>query len=107
MAVNDGLAQGKNILFEGAQGAMLDIDHGLYPRGTSSSCISGGACTGVGVGPTKIDEVVGVVKAYTSRVGDGPVPTEIFGMRRSGYRRKEGSTAQPPEGLEGWDGSML
>jgi len=90
MTVNDGLMEGKNVLFEGAQGAMLDIDHGLYPRGTSSSCISGGACTGVGVGPTRIDEVVGVVKAYTSRVGDGPVPTEIFGDEAKKLQEKGG-----------------
>lgn len=83
--VGDGtqvLAQGimkkKNVLLEGAQGAMLDLDHGLYPYGTSSNTTAGGACTGTGIGPTKIDEVVGVVKVYTSRVGSGPVPTELF-----------------------------
>jgi adenylosuccinate synthase len=64
-------------LFEGAQGTLLDLDHGLYPYGSSSSIVAGGACKGVGVGPTRIDEVIGVMKAYTSRVGAGPVPTEL------------------------------
>ncbi len=76
--VNDALRDGKNILFEGAQGTMLDIDHGTYPFVTSSSCCSGGACTGAGVGPTKIDSVIGVMKAYTTRVGEGPFPTELL-----------------------------
>ena len=71
--------QGKNILFEGAQGASLDIDHGTYPFVTSSNTIAGGACTGAGVGPTKIDQVIGVTKAYTTRVGSGPFPTELNG----------------------------
>ncbi len=78
-AVNDAMAQRKNILFEGAQGTLLDIDHGVYPYGTSSNTTAGGACTGAGVGPNKISEVVGVVKVYTSRVGTGPLPTEISG----------------------------
>lgn len=69
--------EGKNILFEGAQGTHLDVDHGTYPYVTSSNATAGGACTGTGVGPTKIDRVVGVVKAYTTRVGSGPFPTEI------------------------------
>ena len=68
---------GKNILFEGAQGTHLDIDHGTYPFVTSSNPISGGACIGAGVGPTKIDHVVGIVKAYTTRVGSGPFVTEL------------------------------
>ena len=67
----------KNILFEGAQGTMLDIDHGTYPFVTSSSSTAGGACTGTGFGPTRIDGVLGVVKAYTTRVGAGPFPTEL------------------------------
>ncbi|WP_373702663.1 adenylosuccinate synthase [Weissella soli] len=75
---NDYLDAGKRVLFEGAQGAMLDIDHGTYPYVTSSSPVGGGATIGAGVGPTKIDRVVGVMKAYTSRVGDGPFPTELF-----------------------------
>jgi adenylosuccinate synthase len=75
--VNEAVDQGKKVLFEGAQGTMLDIDHGTYPFVTSSNCISGGICTGVGIGPNKIDEILGVVKAYTTRVGSGPFPTEL------------------------------
>ena len=67
----------KNILFEGAQGTMLDIDHGTFPFVTSSNPIAGGVCTGVGFSPTKIDEIIGVCKAYTTRVGKGPFPSEI------------------------------
>lgn len=72
------MKDGKNVLFEGAQGSMLDIDHGTYPYVTSSSTVSGGACTGSGVGPTKIDQVIGITKAYVTRVGEGPFPTELF-----------------------------
>jgi len=68
----------KNILFEGAQGTFLDIDHGTYPYVTSSSTVAGGACTGSGLGPTCMDGVVGITKAYTTRVGNGPLPTELF-----------------------------
>lgn len=68
---------GKSVLFEGAQGAQLDVDHGTYPYVTSSSTVAGGACTGAGVGPTWIDAVVGISKAYTTRVGSGPFPTEL------------------------------
>ena len=77
--VNAALAAGKRILLEGAQGTHLDLDHGTYPFVTSSSAIAGGACTGVGVGPTHIDEVIGVAKAYATRVGHGPFPSEITG----------------------------
>ena len=66
------------MLFEGAQATMLDVDHGTYPFVTSSSPVSGGASTGSGVGPTRIDRVIGVIKAYTTRVGAGPFPTELF-----------------------------
>jgi adenylosuccinate synthase len=76
--LNEALAAGKNILLEGAQGTMLDVDHGTYPFVTSSNPTAGGACTGSGIGPTKIDEVWGVVKAYSTRVGEGPFPTELF-----------------------------
>ena len=69
----------KNILFEGAQGTLLDLDHGTYPYVTSSNPVSGGACIGAGVGPTLIDRVIGVAKAYTTRVGEGPFPTELDG----------------------------
>jgi adenylosuccinate synthase len=69
--------QKKNILFEGAQGTLLDLDHGTYPYVTSSNPVAGGACIGSGVGPTTIDRVIGVAKAYTTRVGEGPFPTEL------------------------------
>ncbi len=69
--------QKKNILFEGAQGTLLDLDHGTYPYVTSSNPIAGGACVGAGIGPTIIDRVIGVAKAYTTRVGEGPFPTEL------------------------------
>src|SRR5690348_7130414 len=75
--VNQALDGGKSVLFEGAQGTMLDIDHGTYPFVTSSSATSGGATTGVGVPPTKIKHVLGISKAYTTRVGGGPFPTEM------------------------------
>lgn len=70
---------GLNVLFEGAQGTMLDIDHGSWPYVTSSAVISGGACSGAGIPPTHIDRVIGISKAYTTRVGGGPFPTELFG----------------------------
>ncbi len=75
--LNRAIREGKNILLEGAQGVMLDVDFGTYPYTTSSNTISGGACTGSGIPPKCIDEVIGVVKAYTTRVGMGPLPTEL------------------------------
>jgi len=69
----------RNILFEGAQGTLLDLDHGTYPYVTSSNPVAGGACVGAGIGPTMIDRVIGVAKAYTTRVGEGPFPTELLG----------------------------
>ncbi len=86
----DALAKNKKILLEGAQATMLDIDHGMYPFGTSSNTTAGGACTGAGIGPTAIDEVVGVVKCYTSRVGSGPLPTELFDAVGDSIREKGG-----------------
>jgi len=77
--LNQALADGESVLFEGAQGTMLDIDHGTYPFVTSSSATSGGAVTGTGVGPTAIQSVIGITKAYCTRVGEGPFPTEIAG----------------------------
>jgi adenylosuccinate synthase len=73
------IRSGKSVLFEGAQGTLLDIDHGTYPYVTSSNASIGGVCTGLGVGPRAIDTVMGVVKAYTTRVGEGPLPTELTG----------------------------
>jgi adenylosuccinate synthase len=77
--LNDAIASGKRVLFEGAQGTMLDIDHGTYPFVTSSSAAAGGACTGTGVPPTSIDGIIGVSKAYITRVGSGPFPSEDRG----------------------------
>tara|TARA_Y100001968_G_scaffold333870_1_gene400357 strand:+ start:6643 stop:7956 length:1314 start_codon:yes stop_codon:yes gene_type:complete len=78
-AIHEGAKSKKNILFEGAQGTLLDLDHGTYPFVTSSNPVSGGACIGAGVGPTLIDRVIGVAKAYLTRVGEGPFPTELDG----------------------------
>jgi adenylosuccinate synthase len=78
--LNDAINAGKNVMFEGAQGALLDIDHGTYPFVTSSSSTAGGAVTGTGVGPTKIGTVIGVTKAYVTRVGEGPFPTQDDGV---------------------------
>ena len=81
---------GKRVLFEGAQGTMLDIDHGTFPYVTSSSAAAGGACTGTGVGPTRIHSVVGVSKAYATRVGSGPFPTEALGAEGEKIRERGG-----------------
>lgn len=88
--LNDALDAGKTVLFEAGQATMLDVDHGTYPYVTSSSATAGGACTGSGVGPTRIDRVVGVVKAYTTRVGEGPFPTELLDEVGDGLRAKGG-----------------
>jgi adenylosuccinate synthase len=77
LSIYEALQQRRNILFEGAQGTLLDLDHGTYPYVTSSNPVAGGACVGAGVGPTAIDRVIGVAKAYTTRVGEGPFPTEM------------------------------
>jgi adenylosuccinate synthase len=82
------IKQGKNVLFEGAQGALLDIDYGTYPFVTSSSTIAGGVCTGAGIGPTMIDSAVGIAKAYTTRVGRGPFPTELSDSTGDWIREK-------------------
>jgi adenylosuccinate synthase len=79
LLIDKALRRGEEVLFEGAQGCLLDIDHGTYPFVTSSNPIAGAACVGAGVGPTMIDEVTGVCKAYTTRVGEGPFPTELTG----------------------------
>lgn len=79
LEIHTALQSGINILFEGAQGTLLDVDHGTYPFVTSSSPCSGGACTGAGIGPGRIDRVIGVTKAYCTRVGEGPFPTEDKG----------------------------
>lgn len=79
LKIYEAIQQRKNILFEGAQGTLLDLDHGTYPYVTSSNPIAGGACVGSGIGPTVVDRVIGVAKAYTTRVGEGPFPTELHG----------------------------
>lgn len=82
------LAEGRNVLFEGAQGTLLDLDHGTYPFVTASSPAAGGACTGSGIGPTAIDRVLGVCKAYLTRVGEGPFPTELTGVDCEDLRQR-------------------
>ncbi|EDP67854.1 adenylosuccinate synthetase [Carnobacterium sp. AT7] len=104
VVLNDALDDGKRVLFEGAQGVMLDIDQGTYPFVTSSNPVAGGVTIGSGVGPSKIDKVVGVCKAYTSRVGDGPFPTELFdevGQRIRDIGREYGTTTGRPRRI-GW-----
>jgi len=88
--VNKMIDENKNLLLEGAQGTLLDVDHGTYPYVTSSSSAAGGACTGLGIGPTKISCVIGIVKAYTTRVGEGPFPTEINDALGENIREKGG-----------------
>jgi adenylosuccinate synthase len=87
--INEAINAGKNIILEGAQGTMLDVDHGTYPFVTSSNPVSGGACIGAGIGPHKIDKVLGVTKAYVTRVGEGPFPTELTDETGE-YLRKQG-----------------
>jgi adenylosuccinate synthase len=102
--VNAAIAAKKRILLEGAQGTHLDVDHGTYPYVTSSSAVSGGACTGVGIGPTHIDEVIGVAKAYATRVGNGPFPSEIhddLAQRLREEGREYGATTGRPRRC-GW-----
>ena len=82
--------RGENILFEGAQGTQLDIDHGTYPFVTSSNTVAGNACNGSGFGPTHIDSVIGILKAYTTRVGEGPFPTELHDQTGEALQRKGG-----------------
>jgi adenylosuccinate synthase len=86
--LNQAMEQGRNLLFEGAQGTMLDIDHGTYPFVTSSSASAGGATVGCGVPPQRIDCVLGVIKAYTTRVGEGPFPTELHDGDGDGLRNR-------------------
>jgi len=88
LLLNRALAEGKSIVFEGAQGTMLDIDHGTYPFVTSSSSTSGGAAIGTGVPPTSIDTVIGITKAYCTRVGEGPFPSELLGAEGEDLRKR-------------------
>ncbi len=102
--LNRTIDENRNILAEGAQGTLIDIDHGTYPYVTSSNSTAGGACTGLGIGPTKIDKVLGVVKAYTTRVGNGPFPTELTGRMEDHIRsvgKEYGTTTGRPRRV-GW-----
>jgi adenylosuccinate synthase len=108
--VNDALDSGKNVLFEGAQGTLLDIDHGTYPFVTSSQTVAGSACCGAGVGPLKITSVVGVVKAYVTRVGSGPFPTEDSeddGVKMREIGGEYGTTTGRPRRCGWFDGLLL
>ncbi|MEM9175067.1 MAG: adenylosuccinate synthase [Myxococcota bacterium] len=103
------LRAGKNVLFEGAQGTFLDIDHGTYPFVTSSNCVAGAVCTGSGIGPTKIDRVIGITKAYTTRVGSGPFPTELLDQTGEQLRKagaEFGATTGRPRRC-GWLDAVL
>lgn len=109
VVLNDALDEGRRVLFEGAQGVMLDIDQGTYPFVTSSNPVAGGVTIGSGVGPTKIKHVVGVSKAYTSRVGDGPFPTELndeIGNQIREVGREYGTTTGRPRRV-GWFDSVV
>jgi adenylosuccinate synthase len=99
----------KNVLFEGAQGTLLDLDHGTYPYVTSSNPVAGGACIGAGVGPTMIDRVIGVAKAYTTRVGEGPFPTELEDDRGAelGDRGAEFGTTTGRKRRCGWFDAVI
>lgn len=90
LEINQALDSGKKVLFEGAQGVLLDVDHGAYPHTTSSNTTVGAVCTGAGVGPKRIDKIVGVVKAYLSRVGVSPLPSEDIGEKGSYLRERGG-----------------
>ena len=107
--LNEAIKKNKRILFEGAQGTLLDVDHGTYPFVTSSNSTAGGASTGTGVGPTKIGKVIGVVKAYTTRVGEGPFPTEFSKDLMEKIRKKGkefGATTGRPRRC-GWFDSVI
>ncbi len=105
-----GLRDGRNVLFEGAQGTFLDIDHGTYPYVTSSNCVAGAVCAGAGIGPTQIDRVLGITKAYTTRVGGGPFPTELDDAQGEELRRlgaEFGATTGRPRRCGWLDAVML
>ncbi len=108
--LNNAINEGKSILLEGAQGTLLDVDHGTYPFVTSSNPTSGGACTGTGIPPTKIDSVIGIVKAYTTRVGLGPFPTELsddIGSKLREVGAEFGATTGRPRRCGWYDAFML
>jgi len=108
--INEAISKNRKILMEGAQGTMLDVDHGTYPYVTSSNPVAGGACIGAGFGPQEVDEVIGVVKAYVTRVGGGPFPTEIEGGVGDILREKGGeygATTGRPRRCGWFDGVVL
>ena len=108
--LNSEIENGKKVLLEGAQGTLLDVDHGTYPYVTSSSPTAGGGCTGTGISPTKISSVLGIVKAYTTRVGLGPFPTELEGEEGNALReagREFGATTGRPRRCGWFDAFML
>jgi len=96
--ITEAIQNGKQVLLEGAQGTLLDVDHGTYPFVTSSNPSSGGACIGVGIGPTQVTGVLGVMKAYTTRVGQGPFPTELTTQRVNSCGKQVLNSAPPPGG---------
>ena len=108
--LNRFLDEGKTLVFEGAQGTLLDIDHGTYPYVTSSNTTAGAACTGSGIGPTRIDAVIGVTKVYTTRVGNGPFPTELEGELGDELRalgNEYGATTGRPRRCGWFDATIL
>ncbi|MFC1767411.1 adenylosuccinate synthase [Candidatus Margulisiibacteriota bacterium] len=110
VVVNKAIEAKKSVLLEGAQGTMLDVDHGTFPFVTSSNPIAGGACTGGGIGPNRINEVLGVVKAYVTRVGGGPFPTEIVGPAQDALRergKEYGATTGRPRRCGWFDGVVM
>ena len=111
LLLNTWMDEGKSVLFEGAQGTLLDLDHGSYPFVTSSNTSAGGLCTGLGISPTRVDGIAGVFKAYTTRVGDGPMPTELadgpagIGQRIRTLGREYGTTTGRPRRCGWFDGA--
>ena len=104
--LHDLMTRRRSVMFEGAQATLLDIDHGTYPFVTSSNASVGGVCTGLGVSPRAIGGVLGVAKAYTTRVGEGPLPTELSGALADRLRETGRSTARPPVVRAAAAGSM-
>jgi adenylosuccinate synthase len=105
--ISDDITQDRKVLLEGAQGVMLDIDHGTYPYVTSSNSSVGGACTGLGIPPSSIKKVLGIIKAYTTRVGEGPFPTELKGEQGNLLRelgKEYGATTGRPRRCGWFDG---
>ncbi len=110
LAIHEEIQKGKHVLFEGAQGALLDLDHGTYPYVTASNTVAANACVGSGIGPTMIDSVMGIAKAYTTRVGEGPFPTELHDALGEKIRQKGeefGATTGRPRRCGWFDAVVL